>query len=47
MKEREQEQSGNMANNMEELKELGESMEEVHERANEEREEGLQRDPAQ
>lgn len=47
MNEREQKQSGNMANDMEEVKELGESMEEVHERAERERDEGLQRDPAQ
>lgn len=44
MKERE---SGNMANDMEEVEELGKQMEQVSDQAEEAREEGLQQDPAQ
>ena len=44
---KEQEQSGNMANNMEELKELGESMDIVREEAEDAREDGVKEDPEQ
>ena len=42
---KEQEQSGNMANNMEELKELGKEMEQVSEQAEEAREGETERFP--